>query len=61
MYIDWGLNRNNFSTDIKRFAYVLSEGELVAPPGVIKAFEETKKVREIIRKTTVPDEPAGNN
>ncbi len=50
LWIDWGLNRNNFSTDIKRFAYVLREGELTAPPGVIMAFEETKKVREIIRK-----------
>ena len=50
LWIDWGLNRNNFSTDIKRFAYVLKEGELTAPPGVVGAFEETKKVREIIRK-----------
>ncbi len=50
MFIDWGLNRNNFATDIKRFAYVLKEGELVAPPGVLKAFGEAKKVREIIRK-----------
>ncbi len=50
VYIDWGLNRNNFSTDIKRFAYVLAEGETAPPPGVLAAFEETKKVREIIRK-----------
>ena len=50
LYIDWGLNRNNFATDIKRFAYVLREGELEVSPGVLKAFEETKKVREIIRK-----------
>lgn len=48
--IDWGLNRNNFSTDMKRFAYVLREGEVEAPPGVLHAFEEAKKVREIIRK-----------
>ncbi len=47
---DWGLNRNNFSTDIKRFAYVLREEEEVAPPGVLKAFEEAMKIREIIRK-----------
>jgi Xaa-Pro aminopeptidase len=50
VYIDWGLNRNNFSTDMKRYAYVLKEGELDAPPGIINAFEEAKKVREIIRK-----------
>ncbi len=50
LQIDWGLYRNNFATDIKRFAYVLREGETEAPPGVIRAFEEAKKVREIIRK-----------
>ncbi len=50
LQIDWGLNRNNFATDMKRFAYVLKEGELDAPPGVLNTFEEAKKVREIIRK-----------
>ena len=50
LQIDWGLNRNNFATDMKRFGYVLREGELEAPPGVLNAFEEAKKVREIIRK-----------
>jgi Xaa-Pro aminopeptidase len=50
LQIDWGLNRNNFATDMKRFAYVLREGELEPPPGVLNAFEEAKKVREIIRK-----------
>lgn len=50
VYIDWGLNRNHFSTDMKRYAYVLKEGESEAPPGILKAFEEAIKVREIIRK-----------
>lgn len=50
LQIDWGLNRNNFATDMKRFAYVLREGELEPPSGVLNAFEEAKKVREIIRK-----------
>ena len=48
--IDWGIGRNNFSTDIKRFAYVLKEGETKAPAGVLKAFEEARKIGEIIRK-----------
>ena len=48
--IDWGIGRNNFSTDIKRFAYVLKEGETKAPAGVLQAFEEARKVGEIIRK-----------
>ena len=48
--IDWGIGRNNFSTDIKRFAYVLKEGETKAPLGVLMAFDEAQKVGEIIRK-----------
>ena len=35
---------------MKRFAYVLRDGEVEAPPGVREAFENAKKVREIIRK-----------
>jgi Xaa-Pro aminopeptidase len=50
LYIDWGLMRNNFSTDMKRYAYVLKVGEEDAPPGLIRAFEEAKTIREIIRK-----------
>ena len=50
LQIDYGADRNNFTTDIKRFAYVLREGETEPPPGVLEAFAEAKKVREIIRK-----------
>ena len=50
LQIDWGAGRNNFSTDIKRFAYVLREGETEPPPDVLKTFAEAKKVQEIIRK-----------
>ena len=54
LQIDYGADRNNFTTDIKRFAYVLREGETEPPPGVLKAFDEAKKVREIIRKNVRP-------
>ena len=50
LQIDWGIERNNFATDIKRFAYVLREGETRVPPGVQKAFDESVKVRQIIRR-----------
>jgi Xaa-Pro aminopeptidase len=50
LQIDWGADRNNFTTDLKRFAYVLREGETEPPPGVVNAFAESKKVRAIIRK-----------
>ncbi len=49
LQIDWGGGRNNFSTDIKRFAYVLKEGEAVPPPGVVNAFDVAWKVGQIIR------------
>ncbi|MCK5558628.1 MAG: M24 family metallopeptidase, partial [Candidatus Hydrogenedentes bacterium] len=48
--IDWGADRNNFTTDMKRFAYVLKEGETEAPPGVVNSYAEAMKIREIIRK-----------
>ncbi len=54
LQIDYGADRNNFTTDIKRFAYVLREGETEPPPGVLNAFAEAKKVREIIRKHVRP-------
>lgn len=47
--VDWGIYRNHFSTDMKRFAYVLREGEVEAPPDLRKAFEESIKIREIIK------------
>jgi len=50
LQIDWGTGRNHFSTDIKRYAYVLREGETEPPAGVLNTFAESKKVQEIIRK-----------
>jgi len=52
--IDWGVMRNNYATDMKRFAYVLRGDEIEVPPGVQRAFAETHKVREIIRKNVRP-------
>ena len=53
--IDWGIGRNNYATDMKRFAYILREGETEAPFGVKRAFAEAQTVREIIRKNVHPD------
>jgi Xaa-Pro aminopeptidase len=52
--IDWGVGRNNFATDMKRFAYVLRDGETKPSPGVQGAFAEAHKVREIIRRNVRP-------
>jgi Xaa-Pro aminopeptidase len=50
LQIDWGIGRNNFFTDLKRFAYVLKKGETEVPAGIWKAFEESKKIRELVKK-----------
>jgi len=48
--IDWGIGGNNFFTDMKRFAYVLREGESGPSDGIQKAFEESRKIRELVKK-----------
>ena len=49
IYVDWGLKRNNFATDLKRTAYVLAEGETAPPADVLRAWDAAMAVREIIR------------
>lgn len=55
MQIDWGIGRNNFYTDMKRFAYVLRDGETEVPPGIERAFEVSKAVGEIVRRNVTTD------
>jgi Xaa-Pro aminopeptidase len=55
MQIDWGIGRNNFYTDMKRFAYVLRDGETLVPPGVQHAFEVSKTVGEIVRRNVTAE------
>ena len=49
VYIDWGLKRNNFASDVKRTAYILREGETAPPAGLLRAWDAALHVREIIR------------
>lgn len=48
--IDWGIGRNNFFTDLKRFAYVLEKHEKKVPAHIAKAFAESKIIRELVKK-----------
>jgi Xaa-Pro aminopeptidase len=50
LQIDWGIGRNNFFTDLKRFAYVLKEGETEVPRGIKRAFDESRKIRELVKR-----------
>ena len=54
LQIDWGIGKDNFHTDIKRFSYVMAEGETHIPAGVQNAFDEAIKIRELIRKNVKP-------
>ncbi|MDG2376280.1 MAG: M24 family metallopeptidase [Woeseiaceae bacterium] len=49
--IDYGLGRNNFFTDIKRFAYVLKDDEQDLPDWVRDGFENSRIVRKMIRNS----------
>lgn len=47
--IDWGIGYLNFYTDMKRQAYVLKEGETEVPASIQKAFDNGRKVRDILK------------
>ena len=47
--IDFGIGRNNFFTDMKRFVYVLREDETELPDWVAQAFENSRIIRRMIR------------
>jgi Xaa-Pro dipeptidase len=48
---DWGMKYLNFETDIKRYAYILKEGETDLPNGYKKVWKAALDTREILRKT----------
>jgi Xaa-Pro aminopeptidase len=50
MMIDWGVQLMNFSTDVKRVAYVLKPGELVPPKSIQAAFDKAIAVRAVLKQ-----------
>ncbi len=54
LMIDWGVGFLNMYTDMKRIAYVLEPGEVEVPPGIQHAFDQGRRVREVIRKNIKP-------
>lgn len=52
--IDWGVCLMNFCTDVKRMAYVLLPGEKQIPAGLQNAFDEARKVRDVVRRNIRP-------
>ena len=52
--IDWGVGYLNFFTDMKRHAYVLREGETALPEAFQTAFDNARKVRDILKTNIRP-------
>ena len=51
LMIDFGVGYLNMWTDQKRIAYVLKPGETSLPASYQKAFDNARKVRDVIRRT----------
>ena len=56
---DTGIQFLNLGTDIKRYAYVLQEGEKAIPEGIQRAWDQALRVREIIRGCIKVGQTAG--
>lgn len=54
LMIDWGVGFLDFYTDMKRIAYVLRDGETEAPPGIQRAFDRAKEVRDVMKASIKP-------
>ncbi|MGH7460705.1 MAG: M24 family metallopeptidase [Longimicrobiales bacterium] len=52
--IDFGVGYLNMWTDQKRIAYVLKPGEQSLPAGYQHAFDQARRIREVIRRTARP-------
>ncbi|MDH4253962.1 MAG: M24 family metallopeptidase [Gammaproteobacteria bacterium] len=57
--IDWGVGYLNFYTDIKRHAYVLREGETHLPASIQEAFDNGRRVRDILKANIKAGRTAG--
>lgn len=58
LMIDWGVGLLGQWTDMKRVAYVLREGETGAPASYQHAFDQAKRVRDIMWRTIRPGRTA---
>jgi Xaa-Pro aminopeptidase len=57
--LDFGIGYLNFHTDIKRLAYVLKDGETELPASMQKAFDNGRRVRDLLKKHIHAGKTAG--
>ncbi len=58
--IDWGIQLMNFSTDVKRVAYVLQSGETQPPASIQSAFDKAIAVRDVLKPVVKPGRTAAD-
>ncbi|MBS1545638.1 MAG: M24 family metallopeptidase [Bacteroidetes bacterium] len=51
LMLDWGVGFMNMYTDMKRMAYVLKDGEKDVPAGILHAYDQALKVRQVVAGT----------
>jgi len=56
--IDYGVGYLNMWTDQKRIAYILKDGETAAPHWLQNAFDQARKIRDVIHRTIRPGKTA---
>ena len=61
LMLDWGVGFMNMYTDMKRMAYVLKEGERDVPSGILHAYDQALKVRQVVAGTIKPGITAKQN
>lgn len=48
LWADYGLTAMRLATDTQHMAYVLKEGEIAPPPGILHALENSKRMQDIV-------------
>ncbi len=61
LMLDWGIGLMSLYTDMKRIAYVLKPGEKEAPASIKHAFDQARKVRDVIKASIKPHITAQQN
>lgn len=61
LMLDWGVGLMNLYTDMKRMAYVLKPGEKEVPASIQHAFDQARKVRDIVKASIKPHITAKQN
>jgi len=48
LWVDYGLTAMRLATDTQHMGYVLKPGEVAPPAGILKAFENSKKMQDVV-------------